>query len=65
MSRYTRENRSSKAIRYDYAMKSAKDDRRADREVKPALAEMQAKQKANPARLTLDDFGGRSDALGG
>jgi hypothetical protein len=53
--------------RPDFALKSAdaKVKVRADHAAKKVAAPRSAKDTALAAGLTLDDFGGRSDALGG
>ena len=60
----TRRRRASELIRFDQAIRSERDQMRADSAAKRAAAPRSDSQTNRSRRLTLDDFGGRSDALG-
>jgi hypothetical protein len=65
MSRHAGMTHSSNSSRYRYAITSAEHERRSDSDIERASVEKQAKDRVNASSLTLDDFGGRSDAPGG
>jgi hypothetical protein len=64
MSSHRRRNKTSDAGRIGKAITSA-DLRKSNRDAKKAAAPPSEKVIARARALTLDDFGGRSDALGG
>ena len=65
MSLYPRRKTDSQSSRLSYAMKSAEDQVRADSDTKKVAVRSSEYDPVILADLTLDDFGGRSDALGG
>lgn len=65
MSFYTRRIRSSDMSRLRYTIKSAGDEVNASYDAKKLAGDSSEQDAATAAGLTLDDFGGRSDALGG
>jgi hypothetical protein len=65
MSSYTRRISVSDLSRFRYTVKSADDELRADCDAKREAVHSSEKDTDLAAELTLDDFGGRSDALGG
>ena len=65
MSSYTRRSEASDSSRFRYTVKSAADELRTDHDAKKAAVQSSEKDAAFASGLTLDDFGGRSDALGG
>jgi hypothetical protein len=65
MSSYTRRNRVSDLSRFLYTVKPADDEVRTDYDTKKASVQSPVQDSALVTGLTLDDFGGRSDALGG
>ncbi len=62
---YTTRTRASDLTRFNYTLKSADDEVRVDTSVKTKVIRRSNRDTADARRLTLDDFGGRSDALGG
>ena len=67
MSSYVRQHRASDLSRFGHPIKTAPEKvrvRTAD-EGKNAAVRSSERATARVERLTLDDFGGRSDALGG
>jgi hypothetical protein len=65
MSSYTRCITASDLSKLSFAIKSADDDVRADYDAKKMPEHSSEKDTGIATGLTLDDFGGRSDALGG
>ncbi len=65
MPSYTRRIRDADVSKLRYTVKSQGGELRADQPSKKPRTGHSAKIKAMAASLTLDDFGGRSDALGG
>jgi len=65
MSLYTRRIRSSDMSRLRYTIKSAGDEVNAGYDAKKLAEDSSEQDAATATALTLDDFGGRSDALGG
>jgi hypothetical protein len=65
MSSYTRRSKGSDLSRFRNSVKSAADELRTDHDAKNAALQSSEKDSAFASGLTLDDFGGRSDALGG
>ena len=66
MSSYTRQIRTSDSRTRRLIIESANDDTKIDRKAKKAAVHFSKKDlRSTAAALTLDDFGGRSDALGG
>ena len=65
MSLYTRRTRASHLNRRSYAVNSADDEGKTDYNAKKAAEDSSENDSVDAAGLTLDDFGGRSDALGG
>jgi hypothetical protein len=62
---HTRRHRSSDRTRLSQAIKSAYENAAADDYGKKTTGHEHEKDTARAKTLTLDDFGGRSDALGG
>jgi hypothetical protein len=65
MSTYTSRRRAPESSRLSYIIKSAADEVRADHDAKKVAVHSSHDDAAPASELTLDDFGGRSDALGG
>ena len=65
MSSYPRWNRAWELNTLRYPIKSADDETKADNDTKLVAVHSSRDEAAIGAGLTLDDFGGRSDALGG
>jgi len=65
MSLYTRRIGSSDTTRLSYTIKSAGDEVKAGYDANKLALDSSEKDTATATGLTLDDFGGRSDALGG
>jgi hypothetical protein len=65
MSSYTRRITVSDLSRFRYAAKSANDEVRADCDTNKVAIHSSEKDTDLGTKMTLDDFGGRSDALGG
>jgi hypothetical protein len=65
MTPHIRRDRAPAFTGFAYATKSPDDRVKAVREAKKALKQRSDKRGSRANELTLDDFGGRSDALGG
>lgn len=65
MSSYTRRTRALDLSRISYATKSVDHEAKADSDTKKMAEHASENDAAIASELTLDDFGGRSDALGG
>ena len=65
MTPHIRRDRAPAFTGFAYASKSPEDRMRALREAKKAVKQRSDKHGSRANELTLDDFGGRSDALGG
>jgi hypothetical protein len=67
MSSYTRPRRAAVSSRLSrtYTVKVGDDGMRADQDAKMVAVHASENDAALATELTLDDFGGRSDALGG
>jgi hypothetical protein len=65
MSPHTRGRRALALNRLNYAIKSAGDETKAGFDTKMLAVLLSDDNTAIASELTLDDFGGRSDALGG
>jgi hypothetical protein len=65
MSSYPRWRRASQSSKLSYTIKSSHDEVKTDYDTKKVAVHSSADDAAISNELTLDDFGGRSDALGG
>jgi hypothetical protein len=65
MSSYTRWSRASDLSRFGYTVKWVDHEGRTDHDVKKVAVQSSEKDTTLTSELTLEDFGGRSDALGG
>jgi hypothetical protein len=61
----SRRSGASGMSRMGYVFKSALDEVKADPDAKKVAVKSSVKNTPRATSLTLDDFGGRSDALGG
>jgi len=62
---YPRSKRALESNRLSYAINSADRETKAEHDTKMVAAHSPAIDSVVSRELTLDDFGGRSDALGG
>jgi hypothetical protein len=65
MSSYTRRTKASDGSRFRNTVNWANDAHRTDHDVKKLAVQPSDNDSVRARGLTLDDFGGRSDALGG
>jgi hypothetical protein len=65
MSSHTRRRRASHLSRPSLAIKSADDDARTDYDTRKVPEHPSEEDASHLAEVTLDELGGRSDALGG
>jgi hypothetical protein len=65
MSSYIRRTKASNVSRFRNTVKRADNEHRTDHDAKKLAVQPSEKDLARARGLTLDDFGGRSDALGG